>query len=299
MAWGAFAALRQPNIKRLMAYSSIGNVGYVLLGVASGSEKGIQGVVFYLAIYMVMTLGVFAVILLMKRRNIMVESISDLAGPRSAAIRCLPSPCCCSCSRSRHPAARRLLGQALRLHGGRRGQAVLARHPGVLAVGRGVLLLPAHRQGDVLRRGHRGARPQAFNVNRAVALSRRCWWRCSRCCRSPERHRRRRRQGPVPVTSKPVLPDGWTLVALHSVGSTNDEAARLAEAGASEGTVVWAREQTGGRGRRGRVWASPVGNLYTSTDHAACVPGGSARPSSASSRRSRWRTWCRPAARCG
>jgi NADH-quinone oxidoreductase subunit N len=80
MAWGAFAALRQPNIKRLMAYSSIGNVGYVLLGVASGSAKGIEGVVFYLAIYMVMTLGVFAVILLMKRRNIMVESISDLAG---------------------------------------------------------------------------------------------------------------------------------------------------------------------------------------------------------------------------
>lgn len=63
----------------------------------------------------------------------------------------------------------------------------------------------------------------------------------------------------------PVLPDGWTLHALKSVGSTNDEAARLAEAGASEGTVVWALEQTGGRGRRGRLWASPVGNLYCST----------------------------------
>jgi BirA family biotin operon repressor/biotin-[acetyl-CoA-carboxylase] ligase len=67
------------------------------------------------------------------------------------------------------------------------------------------------------------------------------------------------------VTPAPVLPDGWTLVALSSVGSTNDEAARLAEAGATEGTVVWAREQTGGRGRRGRSWASPVGNLYSST----------------------------------
>jgi BirA family biotin operon repressor/biotin-[acetyl-CoA-carboxylase] ligase len=55
------------------------------------------------------------------------------------------------------------------------------------------------------------------------------------------------------------------LVALQSVGSTNDEAARLAEAGAPEGTVIWAREQTGGRGRRGRTWASPVGNLYSST----------------------------------
>lgn len=67
------------------------------------------------------------------------------------------------------------------------------------------------------------------------------------------------------MISAPVLPDGWTLVALGSVGSTNDEAARLAEAGAAEGTVVWAREQTGGRGRRGRHWSSPVGNLYTST----------------------------------
>jgi BirA family biotin operon repressor/biotin-[acetyl-CoA-carboxylase] ligase len=66
------------------------------------------------------------------------------------------------------------------------------------------------------------------------------------------------------VTESPVLPDGWTLVALESVGSTNDEAARLAEAGAREGTVVWARQQTGGRGRRGRQWASPVGNLYHS-----------------------------------
>jgi NADH-quinone oxidoreductase subunit N len=80
MAWGAFAALRQPNIKRLMAYSSIGNVGYVLLGVAAGSEKGVQSVVFYLAIYMVMTLGVFAVILAMRRRGVMVEGVSDLAG---------------------------------------------------------------------------------------------------------------------------------------------------------------------------------------------------------------------------
>jgi NADH-quinone oxidoreductase subunit N len=80
MALGAFAALRQQNIKRLMAYSSIGNVGYILLGLASGSEKGIQAVVFYLAIYLVMTLGVFATILLMKRRGVMVEGVNDLAG---------------------------------------------------------------------------------------------------------------------------------------------------------------------------------------------------------------------------
>ena len=67
------------------------------------------------------------------------------------------------------------------------------------------------------------------------------------------------------MTGTPVLPDGWTLVSLDSVGSTNDEAAHLASEGAAEGTVVWARRQTGGRGRRGRHWSSPVGNLYTST----------------------------------
>ncbi|WP_289294962.1 biotin--[acetyl-CoA-carboxylase] ligase [uncultured Reyranella sp.] len=67
------------------------------------------------------------------------------------------------------------------------------------------------------------------------------------------------------MNSGPVLPDGWRLVALESVGSTNDEATRLADDGAPEGTVVWAREQTGGRGRRGRNWASPVGNLYSTT----------------------------------
>jgi BirA family transcriptional regulator, biotin operon repressor / biotin---[acetyl-CoA-carboxylase] ligase len=67
------------------------------------------------------------------------------------------------------------------------------------------------------------------------------------------------------VISPPVLPDGWTLVALDTVGSTNDEAARLADSGVSEGTIVWSREQTGGRGRRGRRWSSPIGNLYTST----------------------------------
>jgi NADH-quinone oxidoreductase subunit N len=80
MVLGAFAAIYQQNIKRLMAYSSIGNIGYVLLGLASGTEQGIQSVVFYLAIYMVMTLGAFAIILMMKRRDVMVEGISDLAG---------------------------------------------------------------------------------------------------------------------------------------------------------------------------------------------------------------------------
>ncbi|MBL8705010.1 MAG: biotin--[acetyl-CoA-carboxylase] ligase [Rhodospirillales bacterium] len=62
----------------------------------------------------------------------------------------------------------------------------------------------------------------------------------------------------------PELPPAYRLVALDQVGSTNDEARRLAAAGAPEFALVWAREQTSGRGRQGRAWASPPGNLYCS-----------------------------------
>ena len=63
---------------------------------------------------------------------------------------------------------------------------------------------------------------------------------------------------------QPTLPQGYRLVFCESIDSTNDEAKRLARAAAAEGTLVWAFQQTAGRGRRGRAWASPPGNLYTS-----------------------------------
>ena len=80
MALGAFAAIGQTNIKRLMAYSSIGHVGFALVGLASGSEAGIRGVAIYMIIYLVMTLGTFAFILSMRTSKGQVEQISDLAG---------------------------------------------------------------------------------------------------------------------------------------------------------------------------------------------------------------------------
>ena len=68
-----------------------------------------------------------------------------------------------------------------------------------------------------------------------------------------------------PSEGRPAaFPEGFTVHALGAIGSTNDEARRLAEAGAPDRTVVWAREQTAGRGRQGRSWASPPGNLYCS-----------------------------------
>ena len=80
MTLGAFAALRQDNIKRLMAYSSIGNVGYALIGVAAGGEAGLSSVLVYLTLYMVMTAGVFGIILCMRLEGVAIESITDLAG---------------------------------------------------------------------------------------------------------------------------------------------------------------------------------------------------------------------------
>src|ERR1700751_5404392 len=80
MALGSFAAIGQRNIKRLMAYSSIGHMGFALVGLAAGTSEGVQGVLVYIAIYVTMALGVFAVILSMRRATGMVESIDQLAG---------------------------------------------------------------------------------------------------------------------------------------------------------------------------------------------------------------------------
>jgi NADH-quinone oxidoreductase subunit N len=80
MALGAYAAIAQTNIKRLMAYSSIGHVGYALMGLAAGTADGVRGVLIYLAIYLVMNIGAFACILSMRRHGDTVEGIDDLAG---------------------------------------------------------------------------------------------------------------------------------------------------------------------------------------------------------------------------
>jgi NADH-quinone oxidoreductase subunit N len=80
MALGSFAAIGQKNIKRLMAYSSIGHMGFALVGLAAGTPEGAQGVVIYLAIYVAMTLGSFTIILAMKRKGQVFEQISDFAG---------------------------------------------------------------------------------------------------------------------------------------------------------------------------------------------------------------------------
>ncbi|MCK6418148.1 MAG: NADH-quinone oxidoreductase subunit NuoN [Alphaproteobacteria bacterium] len=80
MIVGAFGAIAQSNIKRLIAYSSIGHIGYALIGVAAASEGGINAVLLHMLIYMAMTAGTFAVIMAMRRGGRSVERIDDLAG---------------------------------------------------------------------------------------------------------------------------------------------------------------------------------------------------------------------------
>ncbi len=80
MVLGAFAAIGQSNIKRLLAYSSIGHMGFALVGLASGSQEGVRGVIVYMMIYLISTIGVFACVIAMRRKDQYLEDISDLSG---------------------------------------------------------------------------------------------------------------------------------------------------------------------------------------------------------------------------
>jgi NADH-quinone oxidoreductase subunit N len=80
MLLGSFAAIGQSNIKRLLAYSGIGHIGFALVGFAAGTQEGVYSVLVYMTIYMIMTIGAFGVVLAMRRHGHPVEGIDDLAG---------------------------------------------------------------------------------------------------------------------------------------------------------------------------------------------------------------------------
>ena len=80
MAWGAFAGLAQTRIKRLLAYSSISNVGFALIGVAAATAEGYAAAMFYMVIYMITTAGIFAFVMFMRRDGRALKEISDLSG---------------------------------------------------------------------------------------------------------------------------------------------------------------------------------------------------------------------------
>jgi len=80
LTWGNLAALTQTNIKRLLAYSSIAHVGYILLGVVAGNETGLTGMVYYLIAYAAMTLGAFGVVVVMRQQGLIGDELNDLDG---------------------------------------------------------------------------------------------------------------------------------------------------------------------------------------------------------------------------
>ena len=80
MVFGAVAAIGQSNLKRLIAYSSIGHMGYALAGLASGTNQGIQSSVTYISIYLVMTLAFFSFLFMLRKKNVFYEKIEDLSG---------------------------------------------------------------------------------------------------------------------------------------------------------------------------------------------------------------------------
>ncbi len=80
LTWGNLAALRQTNLKRLLAYSSISHVGYILLGLVAGNETGLVGILYYLVAYVFMTLGAFAIIIVLRQRGLIGDEMDDLDG---------------------------------------------------------------------------------------------------------------------------------------------------------------------------------------------------------------------------
>ena len=148
---GAVGAIGQTNIKRLMAYSSIGHMGYALVGLAAGGEEGVSSLLVYLTIYLVMNLGVFAFIVAMTRGGAGQVRIADLAGlsrTQPVAALCLAMLMFSLAGRA---AASRILRQVVRLPGGgeRRPRAAGDRRGGGER-DRG-FLLPAHRADPLCR----------------------------------------------------------------------------------------------------------------------------------------------------
>ena len=125
MVLGAFAAIGQRNIKRLMAYSSIGHMGFALVGLAAGTAEGVQGVLVYMAIYLAMTLGTFAVHPVdAPRRTAWSRTSAISPGSRAPSRRMAFFLAHAAVLARRHSAARRLLRQVLRVPRRHQGRAL-------------------------------------------------------------------------------------------------------------------------------------------------------------------------------
>ena len=151
MVLGAFAAINQTNIKRLMAYSSIGHIGYALIGLASGTQDGIGGIAIYLTIYIIMNLGTFACILCMRQKDRMVEGIDDLKGLSKTNPMMALALAIFMFSMAGIPPLAGFFGKLYIFLAAIDAELYALAVIGVLTSVVGRLLLPAHYQADVLR----------------------------------------------------------------------------------------------------------------------------------------------------
>ena len=265
MAIGAFTAIVQENIKRLMAYSSIGHVGYALVGIATGTEEGVRAVLIYLAIYLFMNVGVFACILAMRQKGSAVENISDLAGFSKSRPLVAGIFAALMFSMAGIPPLAGFFGKFYVFMAAVNAGLVPLAVFGVLAsvVGcyyylRIVKVMYFDEAGEDI------GSPAAFGNRCCGGIERCCGGSFRRCAVDDHRFCRRRSQNIVLRMSSMPKAARIRLFAYSVLGSTNDEARRLAKLGERGPLAVWTATQPGGRGRMGRSWAGTRGNLMTS-----------------------------------
>ena len=270
MALGSFAAIGQRNIKRLMAYSSIGHMGFALVGLAAGTAEGAQGVLVYLAIYVAMTLGSFAIILAMKRNGQAVEQISDFAGlSRTNPLLAFFFAMFLFSLAGVPPLAgffAKFYVFVAAIKAGLFTLAVIGVLTSVVGAFYYLSIVKVMYFDEPLRQARSGARRAAHGAggDRASSTS------CSSSIRgrwSARRRPRRNRCSRCHSTlgsASPAIARGYRLVAFDQIGSTNAEA--MARARDGERGPIWfvTTEQTAGRGRRQRPWIAPRGNLASS-----------------------------------
>ena len=253
---GAIAAFGQTNIKRLLAYSSINNVGFALIGLAGAGPQGASSVLFYMAVYVVMTLGAFLCVLWMRGPDgEEIESIESLSGLSQTRPAFAAAFAIFMFSLAGIPPLVRLLAQADGVPGGGSLRLCRACRGGYPRRGCGRLLLSEDRQGDVhgraggaVRPGARAGAGRAHSARGDLGLPARLF-----------------ADQPTPGPHRPGCGvDLLTRIKIvERTGSTNADL--IVDPTVVEGTWLVALEQNAGRGRQGRDWVSAKGNFYGST----------------------------------
>ena len=239
MIFGSVAAIAQRNIKRLMAYSSIGHVGYALIGLAAGTAAGIRGILVYLAIYLVMTVGTWAVVLCMRRQGRALEEIGDLSGLSRTHPSLALALAIFMFSLAGLPPTAGFFGKLYIFLA-----AIDAKLTGLAVIGvvtqrgRRVLLFPCRKVMYFDDPVGSFDAPFASELKGLLVVTAFGDPAFLPAARPGHRQRRSRRCVALcaMTMSAPLLPAAYRLILCETVGSTNDEAKELARAGALEGT---------------------------------------------------------------